>query len=307
MFAGLTSQDFDAYQERKWRSNAYNRERLEVKQKLLDFGQHVAGLSELDGSPLLCEASTEHPALWNQKCVEAQELFFSRNAEGRAKLEKLMVAKKPLAALIEDPSPRRAHVVLTLRLALDSVFVGLKLHADAEVDRKNLLAKLAQDWLLEEFADVIRALPEATHADVGGTAIDCQAPDTDAIARAATELATSNSKTLVFGQSIDRNMAIELGSKLSEQLSTLLQTMLPLYQYIAWHRDNDYISISDQLREQTVRRKQRGLRSGDKVTIVEGIFAGRAGQIQEIDSKGQLKVLVGKMPIKVKASDVERA
>jgi len=32
MFPGFTAADFDAYQQKKWKSNAFNRERLEVKQ-----------------------------------------------------------------------------------------------------------------------------------------------------------------------------------------------------------------------------------------------------------------------------------
>ena len=59
-------------------------------------------------------------------------------------------------------------------------------------------------------------------------------------------------------------------------------------------------------KEKTVRR-QRGLQKGDKVRIVRGMLAGEDGAVAEADAKGQLKVIVGKMVIKIDASDVERA
>ena len=37
-FTGLSDGDFEAYAPKKWKSNVFNRERLEVKQKLLALG-----------------------------------------------------------------------------------------------------------------------------------------------------------------------------------------------------------------------------------------------------------------------------
>ena len=87
MFPGFTAADFDAYQVKKWKSNVFNRERLEVKQKLASLGRELQGVMIApDGSPLAVEASVEHPALWNHKQVEAQHLYFSRNEGARKEL-----------------------------------------------------------------------------------------------------------------------------------------------------------------------------------------------------------------------------
>ena len=46
MFPGLTGSDFECYEPRKWKSNVYNRERMEVRQKLLALARLSApGLS----------------------------------------------------------------------------------------------------------------------------------------------------------------------------------------------------------------------------------------------------------------------
>jgi len=53
-------------------------------------------------------------------------------------------------------------------------------------------------------------------------------------------------------------------------------------------------------------RRQKGLHKNDKVRIVRGMLAGKDGVVQEVDAKGHLKILVGKMVLKIDAADVER-
>src|SRR6478672_442002 len=108
MFPGFTSADFDAYAQKKWKSNVFTRERLEVKQKLLALGKELQGaLVAIDGSPLACEASVEYPALWNHKQVEAQHLYFSRNEGARKELDRIIDRQHTLASMLDDPSPQR--------------------------------------------------------------------------------------------------------------------------------------------------------------------------------------------------------
>ena len=100
MFSGFTDKDFDAYAPTKWKSNVFNRERLEVKQKLLALGKELAGsLTAADGSPLACEASVEHPALWNHKQVEAQHLFFARNEGARRELDQIIDRSRSMTTM----------------------------------------------------------------------------------------------------------------------------------------------------------------------------------------------------------------
>ena len=50
-------------------------------------------------------------------------------------------------------------------------------------------------------------------------------------------------------------------------------------------------------------RRQKGLHKNDKVRIVRGMLAGKDGVVQEVDAKGHLKILVGKMVLKIDAAD----
>src|SRR5688572_13390776 len=117
MFPGFGAADFEAYAPNKWKSNVFNRERLEVKQKLLALGRELqSSLTGNDGAPLAVDASVEHPALWNHKQVEAQHLFFFRNEGARKELDLIIDRGKSLASQIEDPSPQRNHVFLAVTL-----------------------------------------------------------------------------------------------------------------------------------------------------------------------------------------------
>src|SRR4029077_17658933 len=129
MFPGFTASDFDAYQAKKWKSNVFNRERMEVKQKLLALGRELQGaMVGPDGAPLAVDASVEHPALWNHKQVEAQHLFFSRNEGARKELDAIIDREKGLASLIDDPTPLRNHVFLAATIGHEALELTLKLH-----------------------------------------------------------------------------------------------------------------------------------------------------------------------------------
>src|SRR6187399_440481 len=109
MFTGLGASDFDAYLPAKWRSNVYNRERLEVKQRLWALAPSLAtALLGPDGAPLTAAASVEHPALFNQKQVEAQHLYFSRGEAARRELDAIIDRARGVASLLEDPTPQRS-------------------------------------------------------------------------------------------------------------------------------------------------------------------------------------------------------
>src|SRR5688500_4945875 len=128
MFPGFTDRDFDAYAPNKWKSNVFNRERLEVKQKLLGLGKELAGsLVAADGSPLACDASVEHPALWNHKQVEAQHVFFSRNEGARKELDAIIDRSRPIMTMLDDPTPQRNHLFLAVTIDQAHVEMSLKL------------------------------------------------------------------------------------------------------------------------------------------------------------------------------------
>jgi len=316
VFPGFTIRDFDAYAPQKWRSNAFTRERLEVKQKLHALGKALAsGLAGADGSPLAVEASVEYPALWNHQQVEAQHIFFARNEGARRELDAIIDRQRSLAQRIDDPSPQKNHVFLVLSIAHDAVVIALKLHPEADVDRRNLERRCEDFFEREKLRALLGALADEYRmgllapgaGGVGPTA------DTLAVARALDDETLKEllarfltaKEFLYLGRAFGRDDARLAGPDFEPLARASLTALLPIYQFVAWTRDNDFLSMREMLRQEKQAKKQKHLARNDRVRIVRGMFAGKTGQVQELDAKGSsLKVLVGKMAVKVDADDV---
>ena len=314
-FAGFTDADFEAYAPQKWKSNVFNRERLEVKQKLVALARDIGiGLTAADGSPLTIEASVEHPALWNHKQVEAQHVYFSRNEGARKELDAIIDRQKSIASLIDDPTPQRNHLFLVVTLTHDKSEVALKLHPDARVDRQNLERRIADHFEREKLLRMLNRLPEPFLVGVtGGASEPAHSVDEARLQELvaqfgapAPRLALPGAPQSLFyiGRIIARGEAVGAGPGFSDLARQSLAALLPIYQFIAWSRDNDFVSMREQLQKEKQTRRQRGLAKGDEVRIVRGVFSGKTGQVQEVDVKGGLRVLIGKVAVKLDAEDV---
>jgi hypothetical protein len=325
MFAGLTDADFDAFSPQKWRSNVYNRERLEVKQRLLPLARALGErLSPADGStsggpvggPLEVTTSVEHPALFNHKQVEAQHLFFSRGEAARRALDAIIDRARGVASLLEDPTPQRSHVYLAVSLHHDRLEVALRLHPEATVDRQNLLRKTQDPFEADRLVVLLAELPDGFRfgltATPGGL-IDAHGLDRDALgerlrafAAVPTAVGPTAAPSLAVVRVHPRVDAIHAAGALAERLASDLQALAPFYRFCAWARDNDFVSVREALEKKQTERRQKGIVAGDAVRVVRGLLAGQQGTVQEVDARGSLRVLVGKLTAKLDAADVER-
>lgn len=322
MFAGLTQSDFACYETRKWKSNVYNRERLEVRQKLLSLGQHcTSSLLGPDGAPLFLEASVEHPAVWNHKQVESQSIYFSRNEAARKQLDGFIDRQKPISTLLDDPTPQRNHLFLGVTVLHESLDVVLKIHPDASVDRHNLERKLDEHYEAERLLGLLHELPEGFSIGVlpnlSPVTSDFAMEQLAEIIGSLPPPSGTGGGMMIPGQpvhmfSIARSIpAAEFVALSADEqaawVKTQLELLLPIYRFIVWTRENDFVSMAKVLDKEKTVRRQRGIHKGDRVRIVRGMLAGKDGAVAEVDAKGLLKVIVGKMVIKIDASDVERA
>jgi hypothetical protein len=323
MFTGFAERDFEAYAPRKWKSNAFTRERLEVKQKLLALGRELGGaLRSSDGSPLDCEASAENPALWNHHQVDAQHLFFSRSEGARRELDGIMDRQKPLAALIDNQTPQRNHIFLDVTVDHFGVGVSIKLHPDAQVDRQNLERKCEDFFERQRLIGFIRALPEGSNAgwmpgapaqprvDVASDGPRDVEPigsfDEGSLQRTLARFAAGGGWFYV-GWRVPRDDPSVGSPAFADFVRQSLEALLPLFHFMAWTRDNDFVSMREVLRQEKQARRQKNLVRNDRVRIVRGMLAGQTGLVQDLDGKGSLKLLVGKMAVKVDAEDVVKA
>jgi transcription antitermination factor NusG len=307
-FNGFTASDFDAYQQSKWTSNVYNLERLGVKQKLEALGRHLLPeLQDGDGAPLAHEVSSEHPAVFNQRRVENQYLFFLRTQEARRELETIINRSRSIASLVEDPSPLRNHIFISVMIDSEQLEVGLKLHSDAAVDRDNLLHKCHDFFQRERFIGLVHDLSSEFRVGLVGqpsAQAQAQALDDDRLGQLLEQLPSAGT-WLAVSNTIGRDRTLALGAAVAPLLVDQLKSLLPLLHFVAWRRDNDFISVRETLREKDVKQKSKGLKPHDRVRVMRGVFAGKVGKVQSVDAKGAVKVQLGTLSVKLEADDVQ--
>jgi transcription antitermination factor NusG len=315
MFPGFTGADFDAYAQKKWKSNVFTRERQEVKQKLIALGRELQGaLVAADGSPLTAEPSVEYPALWNHKQVEAQHLFFSRNEGARKELDAIIDRQTSLASMIDDPTPLRNHVFLAATVGVEAFELSVKLHPDARIDRQNLEQRCEDHFEREKLLRLLHGLGAGYRAGVWPELAPVAELDEEklkkiisSLGQIAAPLPGQPHRLLYVGVALAKDEVLRQAGGLVATARAALTALLPVYRFIAWSRDNDYVLMREALQKEKQAKRQKGLAKNDPVRIVRGMFAGKSGVVQEIDAKGGLKVLVGKMAVKVDVEDVAKS
>lgn len=307
-FRPFEARDFDAFLDEKWCSNAFNRERLEVKQNLLALGRRLGPVMVMrDGAPLECEVSAEHPAVWNQRSVENQHLFFSRTRASREELELQISKRRTMAALIEDPSPLRNHIFLSVMIDKSQLEAALKLHSDAAVDRENLQRKCQEYFQREKLLALLNGLPPEFEVGIQGRPTHVAADlDDDQLQRLVQDLSGADS-WFVVRRSRGRDDPLLQDPEVVELLKRDLGALLPLLDFIAWSRDNDHVSMRDTLKQHGIKQRARGVARNDRVRVVRGVFSGKTGVVEETDAKGGIKARLGSMLVKLDRDDVVKA
>jgi len=306
-FVPFAAKDFDAYLEKKWQSNAFNRERLEVREKLEALGRLLTPtMVGADGSPLECDVSAEHPALWNQRRVENQHLFFCRDKDARREIDTIISKKRTMAALIEDPSPLRNHIFLGVMIDQGQVELSLKLHSDAAVDRENVTRKCQEYFQREKLLALIQGLREGYQVGIQGQEARPGSELSDETLQKLLHDLPGADSWLTVRRSFSRDDPLVQQLAFVDAVRDGLATLLPLYAFAAWSRDNDFVSIRDTLKQREVKKKSRGLVKNDRVRVVRGVFSGKTGVVQGTDAKGGLRVLLGSMVVKLAGDDVAK-
>ncbi len=313
MFDGFEARDFEAYAPSKWQSNAFNLERMRVKDKLGSLGKQLSPLQpSADSPPLSCEASVEHPALYNNNTVSEQQLYFTRSEQERKELVSGNARATSMSSLVADPSPFREHIVLCVTVNEEGVMVCLKLHPNAAVDRQNMVSKLADRWHMQALVDLLSEIPEGFQMGLTGGELSApSALDADALrslvqtfASASDSSGTDKAQVLTVGRTYPKEDVCTDGGDFADKAREALQALLPLYEHLAWSRQNDFVEVTEAIREEKKVKKARGIHKDDSIRVTRGLFSGKTGVVEAIDAKGLLKVRLGTMVVKIDAKDV---
>jgi hypothetical protein len=299
-FTGLTQQHFDTYAREKWSSMVHNLARMKGKDVAFALSEHAAEnlLSDLGG--LQRAASDEIPNITNQKKVDSQWVYWFRDPEERKNL-KSFLEKTPLNQNdIFSVAPHEKHITLALIVRNEEVWVGLRIPHGATVDHRNLTAKFEKSWEREKFHELLQELPEGAQLAISDEPQPTQDITLDTICLHAADMKTS-AHAWTLGTSIPTEDAIQLGPDLADLIHRWIGALIPLYRFAAWTRENDFIEVNKKIQEEKTQRRHQAqsLGQGDKVRVTAGLFSGKVGVIESVDTKGKTKVRVGKMSVVV--------
>jgi transcription antitermination factor NusG len=307
-FLGFGPEDFDAFEERKWSSNRFNLERMRAREKLCALADAVAPAAWLDRFGLERGVTHDHPTIFNHRRVTSQWVYFLRSQEDRRRLSAILDREHPLRRQIEDAAEHHMHALIGLELHLGGLDVFVGMHRTAWVDAKNLFQKVSDPYELERLMDLVRALPEPfalSHPDGPVPAASVAPAHLEALQRSLTPEGAT--EWLRLGVSLDRSDARLADPALTDVIGEVLLALGPVYAYAAWRPDNDQISVKEQLRtEKKVRKaRSRDLTVGARVRVTGGLFAGREGQVAELDGKGAARIVMGPMSVKVAVRELQ--
>lgn len=304
-FNGLNAEAFATYAPEKWSSNVHNLPRMRVKDTMLALCDAAQQGLEQELAGLARAASDEVPNILNQKRVDAQWVYWARDKAARESLASFLEKMKLDQSALLNALPQDKHITMAVVLRQPELWVGTRVAAGASVDRHNLAAKLAKVWERERMLALIQALPPGALLGPEGALVPAGEVTLELLAAYADQLDHGEPPWQV-GYSTPAAEAMTLGADLALRVREQLKSVAPIFRFTAWTRDNDHIEVGKQIQEEKAqkRRQAAGHNPGDKVRIISGLFAGKIGIVQEIDTKAQVKVQVGKMSVVVSGSDL---
>lgn len=304
-FNGLDAQAFATYSQEKWSSMVHNLARMKVKDAMVALCERAAVDLDDELVGLARATSDEIPNITNQKKVDTQWVYWLRGPDDRASLASFLERTPLDQATIFNIAAQDKHVTLAVIIRESGLWIGLRVASGAVVDRSNLASKLAKSWERERLLELLDELPEG--AAVGSE--NQQTPTREVtleLLRTYSELLASEGPPWLLGHNIPAAETTELGTELADHVGRWLGVLAPIYRFVAWDRDNDFIEANKQIQAEKAqkRRQATSYRQGDKVRIVGGLFSGKVGVVESIDTKAQVKVRVGKMSVVVSGHDL---
>ena len=306
-FLGFEASDFDAYEPKKWSSNAYTLARRTAKDKVLSVATTVLSelASHLEGLELF--GSDEAPTIANGRKVEAQWAFFIRTSNDRNILKPRLQKTDLGAASLFDIALQNQHISVSIKLDHGGVTIGVDIPSKATVDRENFQLALEDESFQDGFLASLQLLPGGSTIGFEEDRIDCLTLDTSHLTDFGEKLRSSETPFSIQNH-INVDEAIEVKEALSFSIADAVEKLIPLYRQMAWSPEHDRIQLQKEIKKVEKTKEKEHVASfqvGERVTIMSGLFAGRVGYLQEINDSGKAKVMVGPIAVNVDAKDLK--
>ncbi|MEL6546968.1 MAG: hypothetical protein AAFQ82_20240, partial [Myxococcota bacterium] len=159
-FDGLKRDLFETYSEDKWTSNVHNLARMRGKDAMVQLADAVSATVGARYADLQRGHSDEIPNILNQKKVDSQWVYWTRNADEKKALSVLFEKLKLDGSMLMSTPTHDKHALVGLRVNADELRVCFRIAASAQIDCRNLAAKLTKENYITPFIELLSELPE---------------------------------------------------------------------------------------------------------------------------------------------------
>jgi len=301
-FEGFLEADFAAFQEAKWSSNRFNIERMKVRAKMDALGRAVCDHLPAGTIPegLTTQTTLDHPHIFNSHMVKYCWNYFDRPPDLRDAVGKALDRDRSLQEKVGDPAPLHHSAFVGLGIWEDRVEAFFRMHAHALLDRRNLIARLADPLETKPAEAMLMNLFQTVSIRCGD-----DAPLTMSEGVAPSHLLEKSLGSLAgwFAAAlvIPRGEALSAGADLVPRLVQPLPLLLRFWEFGAWSRSNDRLKLAIELKKERKEqgRRMAGLVEGDTVLVTSGLLAGKEGTVLSVDARGRTRVSVGRLSIDI--------
>ncbi len=244
MFPGFALADFDCYLPERAGSNVFNRQRLEVKQKLEEIVRAAEPAARAAGLPVDLVATDHTPSVRNSRRVDCQWVGFARTGGERDLVEEVLHASRDVTAILAEPAPETRHAVLGIGIDLEGVSSAARVCSRALVDAANLRGLLRDPDGRDRFLAALRALPDGFAVTAGGAApTPAGSMDAAALDSALGTFTEHADAWFEVGRRLGRADAAAAGSGLLAAARESLDALVGVYRLLAWSPNNDRIGF----------------------------------------------------------------
>ncbi len=299
-FNGFDQAAFLAFEPRKWSSNLFNMERMRVWNTLRALGSAMEP-TLCAARPFAWEVTPYAPNVFNGKRVAELVLYFTRTTEQRRAITPLLDSRISLPDQISNAGDHHQHVTLGVRVDANGLDAGLMMHSTAWLDVMNLLNRARSGDEAQDLVHMIRRLPAGTRFRIApGRDVPC-ADFLPEHLRVLEESVLNEQFLVRVGVELLPDDPLVAGPGFAPWCRDLLATMVSLWEFAAWRPASNYLA-TDKAGKDALNVTADGsivrFGTGAKVRLLEGVFAGRAGVLTDIDTKGVCRVQIGRVTVR---------
>jgi len=243
-FPGFGPGDFAAFEKQKARSSDYNAERLLVKRKLAALGKPIAAALEARGLGVEARTSLSHPYSYNAYRVSSMWVYFGRDEEAKRAIKRRLGGE-----LGKDVDPAYQGLFLLVEIDETRAACGLKVHPAAWWDGQNLKNKVLRgekgatgESAAAELCRLLNALPAGYAMNLGDWRKRYESGKLhEADVRNCMQYFTPGSQWLNVLFTVPAKDVIAAGPRFAEDAARLLAAAVPVYRFVAWTPENDFV------------------------------------------------------------------